>query len=473
VRARNTGRPYDAERWAAGQERRADLVRQSRWLADALERQGIRARETGDEAVDIDHVLGTVEAVERFRPLRFLPVIMQRDSAAMLASLRYFLHNHERGEYARMGVITGGARIPVGGPLRDRHKAMGRAISRWASMARLLHGVEVFFRGMEYTRDDGQGPDAGAQATPTYHHHAHVLYTPTERMPEGEWVRFLAWSEGFLRTRMEGTAYAFTDCGRVREPDEACKYPFKPAELARAPDREVAWLQAQVHGLNMKQPMGSLRTFNRSMEDNTRLTGEEQADPETGELLPVSVRAPLKVVALYPDDDGSKAVLAIVHKRRRPVRGDRDEVRDERPDRPQGPVLRENLILFTSNPTSSACPWATVKTRVVGYTENPATEEGFLALAELASITAGVRRAWDANGGPPPPPRPPDDGAPGRRDGEGGRRGFPGLAGRPGRGKGPAPPCGAPGGPGGPSAGCHGRGRPPGAAGGGLWGPHL
>jgi hypothetical protein len=407
IRERNTGRPFDPARWADGQERRDDLLRQSRWIADALEREGIRAREEADEACDIDHVLGTVTPVERFRAIKFLPIIMQRDSAAMLSALRYYMHNHVHGRYVRMATITGGARVPAFGPLRQRHDTMTRAISKWASSARLLYGVEVLFRAMEYTRDPGTPGDLETPALPpTYHEHAHVLFTPTDFMGEDGWSRFLTWSQTYLAARMPGALYAFHDCGRIEEPDEACKYPFKPGELSRCTDSEIAWLQAEFFRANIKQPMGGFRAFNRTMAENVRETGEmvESIDPETGEVsaAPRTVRAPLKIVTIYPEAGDGSPMLEIVHKRRKPQRGDRDQVREDDPDKSREPTRRENAILFTSNPTSSSCPWATVKSRVVGYTENPTTMAGLEGLHDLNCITFEVMKAWEARGAPPP-----------------------------------------------------------------------
>lgn len=406
IRARNIGRPFDPVKWADGHERREDLLRQSHWIADALERQGIRAREQADEASDIDHVLGTVTPVERFRSIKFLPLVMQRDSAAMLAALRFYMHNHVHGQYVRMATITGGSRVPAFGPLRKRHDIMTRAISKWASIARMLYGVEVLFRSMEYTRDPGTPGTLETPAEPpSYHEHGHILFTPTEYIGELGWDRFLAWSHAYLCARMPGTVYAFHDCNRIKEPDEACKYPFKPGELSRCTDAEISWLQTEFYRANMKQPMGSFRSFNRTMSENTRQTGEviETMDPETGEITQThrTVRAPLKIVTVYPDAGEAPPLLQIVHKRRKPKRGDRDEVR-ELDDKKHEPKRRENYILFTGNPTSSSCPWATVKSRVVGYTETPTTQAGHEGLHDLNCITFEVMAAWEKRGAPPP-----------------------------------------------------------------------
>ena len=406
IRDRNTGRPYDPVRWADGQERRDDLLRQSRWIADALERQGIRAREEADEAVDIDHVLGTVTPVERFRSLKFLPVVMQRDSAAMLSALRYFMRNHVTGKYVRMATVTGGGRVPAFGQLRARHDTITRAISKWASAARLIYGIEVLFRAMEYTRHPGDPGDLVTPGTtPSYHEHAHILFTPTDYLGEDGWTHFLNWSHDYLAARMPGALYAFHDCGRIEEPDEACKYPFKPGDLANCGDAEIAWLQAEFYRANMKQPMGAFRSFNRGMAENVRETGEvvETIHPETGEVTESrrTVRAPLKVVSVYPDEGSADPRLEIVHKRRRPKRGDRDETRED-DGKKRELTRRENAILYTSNPTSSACPWATVKSRVVGYTDVPSTQAGFEGLVDLAAITDEVMRAWNKRDAPPP-----------------------------------------------------------------------
>jgi len=406
IQERNTGRRNDIDKWLERQDRAAELLRQTSHIADALERAGIRSREVGDQVADFDHVLGTWHQVERFRPIRFLPIIMQRDSAAMLSALRYWMHNHTLGRYVRMATITGGQRVPAFGPLRDRQQAISRAVSKWAHECEAW-GVSVVFRSNEHTREQAENGPA------TYHSHAHVLFTPRLRMEDERWTAFLRWSSAYFRKRLPGALYGFHDCGRIEEPDEACKYTFKPGELAGVSDSELAWLYGETYRTNQKQPLREFKDFRQQLEGNRRDTGAtdiaRQIDPETGEIIEetrvaVSVRAPLKVVSVWPADGVTGELtprLEIVHKRRKPKREDRDETRDENGNK-HPPRQRENYILFTGNPTATACPYATVRSRVMGFTRNPSTQEGWEGLADLESITRQVMGHWERRGCPPP-----------------------------------------------------------------------
>ena len=60
---------------------------------------------------------------------------------------------------------------------------------------------------------------------------------------------FLAWMHRFFGAHVH-------DAGRLRKPEEAIKYPFKPADLARLDGQAMAWVYRQTQKLKIAQPLG-------------------------------------------------------------------------------------------------------------------------------------------------------------------------------------------------------------------------
>jgi hypothetical protein len=71
----------------------------------------------------------------------------------MLNGLRYFQRKTSDGKFLRLAVITTGQRLPIGGPLRITLQRLHRTISRWSSEAAQLFGIDVVYRGSEFTVD--------------------------------------------------------------------------------------------------------------------------------------------------------------------------------------------------------------------------------------------------------------------------------------------------------------------------------
>ena len=60
------------------------------------------------------------------------------------------------------------------------------------------------------------------------------------------------------------------DAGRLVKPEEAIKYPFKPAELERLEGPALAWVYREARGLKLAQPLGEFAEFWREL-DRRRL----------------------------------------------------------------------------------------------------------------------------------------------------------------------------------------------------------
>ena len=398
----NTGWCMSPDRWRTGLERRAVLAEQTRDLAARLERIGIGAMVSSDH-VAVSAVTEVVDDIEAFRAIKFLPLIAQRDRRPMLNALRYFQKNHEDGEWLRLAVVTAGVVIPAHGPLKAVASTMKKNISRWASDADATYGVHVVFRGVEFTRKRGDAcltgrngesmpslhqrdPARFAAETFYYHVHANVLYRPRPGIDKATWRHFLRWS------RMRLGRVAWKDCGRLQRPEEAVKYPFKPYELGDMSDDEMRWLYYATFRQNDMQPMGRLKEFRQSLENNPRLDGD--GAPVVGEDGQF-VKERLKVTMVR---EGAGSRLRIVRKRQAST------LPEPRPETKETlrPQRVENLVMTVTAPQARHTPWAEPVLMVAGYTDHPLTSAGQMGLATIHRVMDEARAAWDKNGAPDP-----------------------------------------------------------------------
>jgi len=318
-------------------------------MACALETYGgIRVRTPG-RVVALATVTGEQYDEESYRPIRFLPLVAQRERRPLLNALRFFQRNTKHGQHIRYAVITAGQRIPAWADLRGSLGRLHRRISRWAHEATRDWDMEIFHRQTEFTRDQ-----AG-----TYHPHANVLYRPRRRMTAERWSQFLRWSRSRLGAHWQ-------DNGELRDADEAIKYPFKPAELEAADGEELVWLWWQCHRMKFSQPMGPFAAFCRQLAENRQKVV----------MVNRPSHARLEIVAKAPHD---------------PV---------EEPAEPD--PAKENQILCRTAPQFRFGPYAQPVTLVVNYTANPTTPQGARRLAIIREWNAQAREWWDANGAPDP-----------------------------------------------------------------------
>jgi hypothetical protein len=270
-----------------------------------------------------------------------------------LTSVRYLRHN-PLGSYSRLVVVTSGQREPLGGGLRGRIQTLQDRVRRFASEARKRFGVEVVFRGTELTVDEAL----------SFHVHANLLLAPRGLLPPGRWQAFLSWMHRFFGAHVH-------DAGRLKKPEEAIKYPFKPADLERLEGPALAWVYRETRGLKLAQPLGDFATFWRYLE-----------------------HARLKVL-LVDGPDGAK--LRRVEKQRRPVTPG-----GCRSGRRRGEPAPENQVICEMAPQPRFCPRAESVTFVRNYTTQPKTWEGLVRLEEIKEIRRRARGRWDANDGPDP-----------------------------------------------------------------------
>jgi hypothetical protein len=345
VLERNTGYQLPTQLWASGQTAFAELERQTEYLADILEANGIEARQNRGAITAIGEVTGCSALQIDYRPIRFLPVVAQRDRRGMLRALMYFQQNDPAGRYLRYAVVTSGARIPAFGPLRKTIAKLSRDISRWASEASSLFNIGIIYRGTEFTIDQYG----------TYHPHANVLYYPRRKLPEDTWSQFLAWSHKRLGAH-------WRDCGKLVNPNEAIKYPFKPMDLNCRPPEEIVWLFHELFRLKLAQPMSSFKAFWKTL---------EQEKEKIGSL----------------DQGNGKMALARIGKQKRakivPC--------------VSGPLNDENQIIARTVPVPRFGPFFEPISLVKNYTEEPKTGVGRNNLRILNNRKAEARAAMKRN----------------------------------------------------------------------------
>jgi hypothetical protein len=403
----NTGWMIDPVKWAKRALASRLLAEQSEAIADALERMGVPARLDSDITA-IGAVTGKVEELPAYRAIRFLPAVAARDRRPVLNGMKYFIQNHPRSRFFRYAVITASEPVPYGGDLRGEIQRLSRRISKWAPQAREC-GVEILFRGIEFTRATAAERDADAALrrgapfsgpadapltrrygadTVLYHVHANVLTWPQRAMKDSEW-------SDFLRMTWRSVKGHWQDNGRIEKVEELVKYCLKPAEIKSACDDEILWLYQQTERLKLVQPMGPFADF---------MAGLEKA----GE----------KVVRVRSGDDGRLQRIrksSRLNHHRRDDSADGDDDRDatttspsrEREEKPSGVdggdrPKPNNLVLGVSLPQWRHTPWAEPLILVQRYRPDAVGRAESARLDDIDVERGSARVDWDASGAPDP-----------------------------------------------------------------------
>lgn len=353
VIAHRTGKEVDFQEWQCERERSALIEKQTEIIARKLEEAGVSAY-SGNDIVMVGLVTGVELPVGKYRPIRMLPSVAQRERRNMRNAIEYYLKTTRYGHFARYAVFTVPTPVPVFGPLKQVTSALARRISKWGSEVCPKYDIEVLFRGMEVTRKIRPGDTCY-----TYHRHANVLYCPTRRIRKSEW-------SAFLRETHEYFDGLWKDCGRLENVDEILKYAFKPDEIVAAGVEEVKWLYDETLKTRTAETLGSLRLFRR------------QSEAERVKFL--------------RDPEGSGAIVKVT-KSTRAVRSD-----DEKPVDTWDDELETGHLLTTTCPAPLATPWlepfVLIQNRKAGLLREAAHD------FEVMQIAA--RRVWDENGAPSP-----------------------------------------------------------------------
>lgn len=301
-------------------------------------------------------ITGESRDIDSPHELRFFPTVAQRKRRPTLNTLRYWLENsakrdHEGQVYARFVVVTAGRRIPYGGDLQGALRGLNRKISRWAVESAQEWGVDLVFRGDEFTLDD-----FGA------HPHANVVIEPQRRLSKARW-------RDYLRAMNRHFGAWTRDNGRVEDCREIVKYVVKPGDL------EERILDLEDRGERLRRTEWIYRALLR-----TRLTAfygdtrELRADFEDRKVKPCVVGGAVRLVPKFEPAQQTK----------------------------QKDRSGENVILAFGLADREFTPYAEPSVLVMGYTETPKTKAGQKRLKIIQQAADEALTNWMSNGAPAP-----------------------------------------------------------------------
>lgn len=391
----NIGWEVDGERWAKKNSERKLMAAQNDALVDLFERAGISIKVDSD-VTSISAVTNIEEKVSKFRTVRVLPLVAARDRKPMLNAMRYWLSRevpkNER-DYFRYGVVTSGELIPAHGELREALQSLARNISKWSSLANKNYGIEVCFRGSEFTRKTAgeRKLESYDEDTVLYHPHANILYKPRKKLSKEEWEDFLKWTREFLGSHWK-------DNGKINNVNEIVKYVVKPEDLLRGKkpldELEAKWLFDSLFSLNLAQPLGEFRQYFTELQERKE-----------------------KIVLLR---DGEKAFLEKVKKRRRANNSMKensdfsveqeelhkfydDEANKKRSFFDKGndqPKNQENILMSVTMPMWSHVPWAEPIFMIKNYNPHTLDLDARDRLSEINDKRDLYRALWEESGAP-------------------------------------------------------------------------
>ncbi|WP_281829302.1 hypothetical protein [Lactobacillus amylolyticus] len=352
VIALRTGKEADFQKWSEAKLRNKRLADQTENLAKLLESEGISARRNSDIAM-VGLVTGEVIPMGDYRPVRFLPLVAQRERRPIKNALEFFLSQKNRyGKYTRYLVISSGVATPAFGDFKKRHQKHARDISRLAHESDKEFGVEFIGRFTEYTRKQ-----RGNDVLHSYNQHSNVLICPRQKLTKQRWKEFLAW------LHREIPNVSIRDNGRIESVEEIVKYMIKPDDLEDITSAETAWLFEETMKCRFTAPMGGFRDFVRQSHDQR---------------------------IKYIRDPKNPKRLAPVEK----------EVRHKKEDKPltTTPKTIEQHILGTTTPQPIATPW----TEPYVIIQNIKEARSAATRYRLEVMQTAARRLWNQAGAPAP-----------------------------------------------------------------------
>lgn len=402
---RNIGWKIDPEKWATRSKASQTLAEQSEHMADALERMGIPSRLDSNITV-IGAVSGIAESVPMYRAIRFIPSVAARDRRPYLNGLKYYMETRPESRYYRYAVFTAPEPVPFGGAMREAVRSLSRRISKWAPKAR-EHGVEVLYRGIEYTRATAAERDAEAAArgkpsnlsehygpdTVLYHVHANVITWPKRAMTDADWSSFLSMTWKTVKAHWK-------DNGRIQKPEEIIKYCLKPADLNNASDEELAWLYHETKRLKITQPLGPFAAFMAELKEAGDKIVRVRIGSHSASRLSKVKKSPRLGGDRQTDENETPESDSM------PSHEAADTVRDtpssEIESQPKTTTPPTNMILGISLPQWKHMPWAEPMILVQRYDPQTANRASRERLDELEVEKRIIRDKWDASGAPDP-----------------------------------------------------------------------
>lgn len=374
VIAHRTGKEVDSDGWLTARARNETLRRQTKRLAEALEREGISAYRSGPTTSLVGLVTGQSVELTSYRSIRFLPLVAQRERREFVNQYIHLAEtDHKVRSFARYFVFTNDQPIPVGGDLRGAMDEHFREVVALGAMLKKDFGIEILLRATEMPiaeRECVVSDESGfafAEMLRAVHLHSNLSVLPTRFLGDGGWGKVLRSIHAMFPGRQ------IQDCGKVEDARELIKYSVKPCDLENADDEEIAWLYRETSRAHIVQPFNRFRALRASLK-----------------------RQRLKVIA-NPEKAEEGVVQTVI-----PV------LKEERKKERRVPVVRDDedddekkvkaYLLGTTTPQPLFSPFLEPCVLIQNYGED--MEEG--GNKRLKLLRTAARRVWDEAGAPDP-----------------------------------------------------------------------
>ena len=229
-----------------------DLIKvQSEQIARRLEGQGVDIRGKVKTSI-IGLCSGITEKAISYRNTNIIPVNQSKNVHKMLSDLKYF-YEQEAKNTLRMFVISAGWVFLE--DYKDAHRAHTRRMSKFAAEERLKeNAVELVFYNVENTIKTVNG-------RVMLNMHSHALVKSNKKLGSKKWLSFINWA----KTRFPK---GYFHDSKLKNVNECVKYCFKPMELEKITDQELAELFHQTFLCRFFIPLGSFRKLRKSLKDN-------------------------------------------------------------------------------------------------------------------------------------------------------------------------------------------------------------
>lgn len=259
----NTGMEMSVEEYSARAERRLTLSEMTREIARRAEIAGVpMKRNDGFSLWSYAIHSETLELLECYRRVCFLPTIAARVRANVIASLEYFI---QRNRWLRFWTFTTGVRC-FAQEIPARLDWAFTRLRKLNTTIRKRWGVSILLRVVELgtikdTADEGGkitfALTSDGILAPTYHPHFHLMVESTRGyLPPEEWTACCEYVRRFWSHHCDFTGgKRGAVIGGARE---FVKYITKPGEVMKLAPCEIRDLFEATHNRRMIRPLGRL-----------------------------------------------------------------------------------------------------------------------------------------------------------------------------------------------------------------------
>ena len=301
------GKEYDLEKWERSGEQKAHLERQSKIIADKLEK-GYQHHGLGwSRNVSVNPYASTdlylmglfskgVKKLDNYRNLSIIPIKARTQRMRTTKELEHFLYHHP---YTRMWLFTDKRTNLM--HLRHVLKKMHRKLSKLNDQDFMkYYGARFVFR----TSELGEIFPLG-KSDISVHPHMHALMVLDKKLSKKEFINLNKLIQSYWK------AYS-ADSGIVKNARELTKYVAKPNDLESLNAEQIVKLYHAQNGLHLVQPLQDFKLHRQQIrEDNKKVVirkGRPKLVPNWNRSNTTNKRQPDRFVE-YVDmlDDSRKA----------------------------------------------------------------------------------------------------------------------------------------------------------------------